>query len=100
MDLRLLWNQHAVKKLGLVITKTDGVKNGADLGTKKPSGPYQEKLCSMSDLVAFDDYVTPLGVRVRSISTDARMHGAGTLEGDKMLLQALLDMNKTIIYIR
>ena len=68
MDLRLLWTQHATRKLGLHVRKVDGASNRADLGTKKHSRADHERLVNMNDLVAMRDYRAPLPVHVNKLA--------------------------------
>jgi hypothetical protein len=69
LDLRLLWNQQAVKRLGLHVTKIEGPKNTADLATKVHSAPEHHRLVSDLGVVSLADFEKPLAVTVRSIQT-------------------------------
>ena len=68
MDLRLLWTQAAVKRLGLNVHKVEGTRNGADLGTKKHTGEDIARLSVLCDMVCLEDFQKPKDVEVGRIT--------------------------------
>jgi hypothetical protein len=88
LDLRLLWNQQAVKRLGLHVTKIEGPKNTADLATKVHSAVEHHRLVSDLGVVSLADFEKPLVVTVRSVQT---------LQGEEELAEADIETLVKII---
>ena len=92
MDIRLLWTQSAVKTMGLKVNKIEGVKNSADLGTKRHTGAEHDKLCMMNDIVDLADYTKPEEVNVRLIQgqpVSARGNPVHSSEKLRVMMRAL-----------
>ena len=89
MDLRLLWNQQAVKQLGLHITKVEGSKNTADLGTKVHTAVEHQRLLNDLGIVSLADFSRPAAVAVRSVEHQ----GSDVEQAVRIIVKAILLKN-------
>ena len=89
MDLRLLWNQQAVKQLGLHITKVEGSKNTADLGTKVHTAVEHQRLLNDLGIVSMADFSRPAAVAVRSVEHQ----GSDVEQAVRIIVKAILLKN-------
>ena len=87
LDLRILWTQRATREHGLKVKKVDGLRNPADLGTKKHDKAKFERLKLLNNICEVNECVEE--VSVSAVSAAPRL-GANASPTVKQAMTALL----------